>query len=53
MIIVSGLATFDDTALFANAGCIIENIQLSAWDMGLGSVFTGRQERHFRKAKNF
>ena len=39
MIIVSGLATFDDTALFANAGCIIENIQLSAWDMGLDSVF--------------
>jgi len=39
MIIVSGLKTFDDTALFANTGCIIENIQLSAWDMGLGSVF--------------
>ncbi|MBR1852598.1 MAG: nitroreductase family protein [Lachnospiraceae bacterium] len=39
LIIVSGLKTFDDTALFANAGCIVENIQLSAWDMGLGSVF--------------
>ena len=39
LILVSGLKTFDVTALFANAGCIIENIQLSAWDMGLGSVF--------------
>lgn len=39
LIIVSGQKAFDDTALFANAGCIIENIQLSAWDMGLGSVF--------------
>lgn len=39
LIIVSGQKTFDDTAMFANAGCIVENIQLSAWDMGLGSVF--------------
>ena len=39
LIIVSGQKDFDDTALFANAGCIIENIQISAWDIGLGSVF--------------
>ena len=39
LILVSGDKSFDDTALFANVGCIIENIQLSAWDMGLGSVF--------------
>lgn len=39
LIIVSGDKDFDDTALFANVGCIIENIQLSAWDMGLGTVF--------------
>ena len=39
MILVSGLKTFDDTALFANVGCIIENIQLSAWEMNLGAVF--------------
>lgn len=39
LIIVSGERSFDDTALFANAGCIIENIQLSAWNMDLATVF--------------
>lgn len=39
LILISGKKDFDDTALFANLGCIIENIQLSAWDMGLGTVF--------------
>lgn len=43
LIIVSGARNFSGTelssALFANAGCIIENIQLSAWELGLGSVF--------------
>ena len=39
LILVSGAKDFDATALFANTGCIIENIQLSAWDMGLGTVF--------------
>ena len=43
LIVVSGAAEFRGTelwsALFANAGCIIENIQLSAWERGLGSVF--------------
>ena len=39
LILVSGKKDFDETALFANLGCIVENIQLSAWDMGLGAVF--------------
>ena len=39
LILVSGEKTFDATALFANTGCIVENIQLSAWAMGLGAVF--------------
>lgn len=39
LILVSGKKDFDNTALFANLGCIVENIQLSAWDMGLGTVF--------------
>lgn len=38
LIIVSGQADFDGHALFANAGCIMQNVQLSAWDMMLGSV---------------
>ena len=39
LIIVSGDQTAPDTMLYANTGCIIENIQLSAWELGLGSVF--------------
>ena len=39
LILVSGEKSFDATALFANTGCIVENIQLSAWAMGLGTVF--------------
>lgn len=38
LIIVSGQKEFDNTALFTNAGCILENLQLSATDMALGSV---------------
>ncbi len=40
LIIVSGKRDFDETALFANVGCIIENMSLAAYDMGLGSVFS-------------
>ena len=40
LIIVSGKRDFDSNGLFANAGCIIENMSLSAYDQGLGSVFS-------------
>lgn len=37
LLVLSGEEDLGDAALFANAGCILENVQLAAMGLGLGS----------------